>query len=30
MYKTIAKIAEIHGYKHFPFLPKTFILPAEY
>jgi tubulin polyglutamylase TTLL5 len=30
MYKTIAKLAEIHGHKHFMFLPKTYILPNEY
>jgi len=30
MYKTIAKLAEIHGQKHFMFLPKTYILPNEY
>ena len=30
MYKTIAKLSEIHGNKHFMFLPKTYILPAEY
>lgn len=30
MYKQVAKLAEIHGHKHFSFLPKTFILPNEY
>lgn len=30
MYKNIAKLSEIHGYKHFSFLPKTYILPNEF
>ena len=30
MYKQIAKLAEIHGNKHFMFLPVTYILPNEY
>lgn len=30
MYKSIAKLREIHGPKHFVFLPKTYILPNEY
>jgi tubulin polyglutamylase TTLL5 len=30
MYKSIAKLSEIHGFKHFMFLPKTYILPNEY
>ena len=30
MYKSIAKLREIHGFKHFMFLPTTFILPNEY
>jgi hypothetical protein len=30
MYKTIAKLSEIHGQKHFMFLPKTYILPKEF
>lgn len=30
MYKTVAKLSEIHGQKHFLFLPKTYILPHEY
>lgn len=29
MYKTIAKLSEMHGSKHFAFLPRTFILPME-
>lgn len=30
MYKSIAKMREIHGQKHFTFLPITYILPNEY
>jgi tubulin polyglutamylase TTLL5 len=30
MYRTISKLREIHGPKHFGFIPKTFILPNEY
>jgi len=29
MFKTIAKMKEIHGSKHFTFLPRTFVLPQE-
>lgn len=29
MYKTIAKLSEMHGAKHFSFLPRTFVLPNE-
>lgn len=30
MYKNVAKQSEIHGHKHFSFLPKTFVLPNEF
>ena len=30
MFKTIAKLREIHGFKHFTFLPKTYVLPNEF
>jgi hypothetical protein len=30
MYKSVAKLSEVFGSKHFLFLPKTFILPNEY
>jgi len=30
MYRHISKLREIHGAKHFAFLPKTFLLPGEY
>jgi tubulin polyglutamylase TTLL5 len=30
MYKSVAKLSEVFGCKHFLFLPKTFILPNEY
>lgn len=30
MYKQIAKLREIHGAKHFGFIPKTYILPNEF
>jgi tubulin polyglutamylase TTLL5 len=29
MYKHLARLREVHGAKHFKFLPLTFILPAE-
>ena len=29
MYRNLARLSEAHGSKHFLFLPKTFILPAE-
>jgi tubulin polyglutamylase TTLL5 len=30
MYRQISKLREIHGAKHFSFIPKTFILPNEF
>ena len=30
MYKQIARLSEIHGNKHFMFLPVTYILPNEW
>ena len=30
MYKQISKLREIHGAKHFNFIPQTFILPNEF
>jgi len=30
MYRQISKMREIHGSKHFSFIPKTFILPNEF
>ena len=30
MYRQVSKLQEIHGNKHFGFLPKTYILPNEY
>lgn len=30
MYRAISKMREIHGAKHFGFIPKTYILPNEY
>ena len=30
MYKSISKLREMHGAKHFNFIPKTFILPNEF
>jgi len=30
MYRQISKLKEIHGSKHFGFIPKTFILPNEF
>ena len=30
MYKQVSKMREIHGAKHFNFIPKTFLLPNEY
>jgi tubulin polyglutamylase TTLL5 len=30
MYKQVSKMREIHGHKHFNFIPKTFLLPNEY
>ena len=30
MYKNIERLQQTKGSKHFNFLPKTFILPAEY
>ena len=29
MYRQVSKLKEIHGSKHFGFIPKTFILPNE-
>lgn len=29
MYKSILRLYEIHGPKHFGFIPKTFVLPLE-
>jgi hypothetical protein len=29
MYRNLARLKEMHGEKHFAFLPLTFILPAE-
>ena len=30
MYRQISKLREIHGAKHFGFIPKTYILPNEF
>jgi len=30
MYRQISKLREIHGSKHFGFIPRTFILPNEF
>ena len=30
MYKSVSKMREIHGAKHFNFIPKTFLLPNEF
>jgi len=30
MYRQVSKMREIHGAKHFSFIPKTFILPNEF
>lgn len=30
MYKQVSKMREIHGQKHFNFIPKTFLLPNEF
>ena len=29
MYKLLARMQEMHGVRHFNFVPKTFILPNE-
>jgi len=30
MYKNLAKLKEIHGSKHFGFVPMTYLLPNEF
>jgi tubulin polyglutamylase TTLL5 len=30
MYRQVSKLKELHGAKHFSFIPKTFILPNEF
>ena len=30
MYRAVSRMKEIHGAKHFGFVPKTYILPQEY
>ncbi len=30
MYQNLARMQGIHGERHFPFIPKTFILPQEF
>jgi hypothetical protein len=30
MYKQVSKMREIHGQKHFNFIPKTYLLPNEF
>lgn len=30
MYSNLARMQGIYGERHFPFIPKTFILPQEY
>ena len=30
MYKQVSRMREIHGHKHFNFIPKTFLLPNEF
>ena len=30
MYKSVSKLREMHGAKHFNFIPKTYLLPNEF
>ncbi len=30
MYRAVSRMKEIHGSKHFGFVPKTYILPQEF